>query len=737
MLRRTPKVSPAPRLWRSRRPSAVGTYYVVVEAISGDYAPAKTSAKFTIEGQNLNSVTAWEGNTEVSLSDAAEYDAEAVDLTFKQGSTALIEGVDYSVKYYKSGEDANNPSNGTESAPTDAGSYYAHIVGMGKYEGKTADVQFKIDPCDLSDADIYVPTVIGATTPLPTAPTTVGGSETRASEVTLSYSGVVSGLGKYTATAEPATEKDPNFTIDTGSVDVYRVATEVKFTYDGEALPTEMAINPNEEKFDFKKLVVSYVDENGKEQQVDRDDSKGAGKWYWTAVDANGDPVTAGSELNTPGTYTVTFHVTPDSKNSFGGSAQIKLVVNEGTIDCDESFYVNFDGVVVSSINTTYDGTDIKSKIDYKLYDSEGKGVSKSDYTVTYKNAEGKVVNELVDAGEYTMEVSSTKFAIVNGTFDITINKAKVTGIRIATGTGNGSLQAINGRYALKYNNGVITPDWEYSTGERNSDGTLKWNKIANLGNNYAFALTLDGEQVKEIKEIGDYVATISASDAQTAKNYDFTADDYKFSVAKTLLFVDVPADAYYHDAIVQANKNNLVFGMNNSDVFAPDASISRADMTVILYRMAGGKIQGEDWVASDSDMTYLSEYSDVTDNEYYAKALVWATKTGVVSGYEDGRFGGADMVTTEQFVTMLGRYADLIGTDVSVDDVDATLAEKADGSQVSDFAAEYVAWALENGFIGRDDADIQPQGNISRGRAVTIAVRYQPTNLSTPNVSE
>ena len=82
--------------------------------------------------------------------------------------------------------------------------------------------------------------------------------------------------------------------------------------------------------------------------------------------------------------------------------------------------------------------------------------------------------------------------------------------------------------------------------------------------------------------------------------------------------------------------------------------------------------------------------------------------------------------MTTEQFAVMLANYAKAAGKYEKVD-VDATLAEVSDGSSVSAFAREQVAWAVDNGYIAMGGAAISPQAEISRGRVVTIAVRYQP----------
>ena len=59
-------------------------------------------------------------------------------------------------------------------------------------------------------------------------------------------------------------------------------------------------------------------------------------------------------------------------------------------------------------------------------------------------------------------------------------------------------------------------------------------------------------------------------------------------------------------------------------------------------------------------------------------------------------------------------------------------LAGVADGDQVSSYARDAVAWAVENGYVASNGNLIDPQGSVYRARVVTIAVRYQPEQLDT-----
>ncbi len=734
-------------------PVEPGTYCVVVEDVAGDYAGGKVWRKFTITGQTFGTVAFYVGDDTSNVSPT--YTGAPVELTFTSNGVKLVEGVDYAVKYYTQGEDWRNESLGSETAPTNSDAanngrgYYAHLTGMGKYAGEYANVNFSVSAYALTSAnvatDFVVPVTVGESSALPTAPTTVNGSESLAAKFKLTYGSANPGenFTKYTPKIElvdPDTD-GKNISIQSGlTASVYKVRAGVTFTYGGEAIPETMTLNASKkEKFDVTKLAGSYVDANGDEQPVSVSASD------VTVKDSAGATV-AVTDLasKTGGTYTVTVSKVDSTGFNYGGSVTFTVEITSGALDMDEALVVYYDGKAVSSIETTYTGSAVSYS--WKVYD--GKKDVSSQFSAEVKDSDGEVVTSIVDAGDYTVTFKSDDYALENNTFDIKVNKLQVTQVRIHTydstvdggSPDGGMLVAMNGRLGLKHTGKAITPWVEYATGEREADGTLKWFKYGDnetAADSYVnLTYTKDGEEVKQIVDKGDYTLSAATSAAVKAANFEVTADPYDFTVGESTVFVDVPSDAYYHDAVVKANENKWVFGLNNSDVFAPNNSISRADVTVILYRMAGGSVQSEDWEAGPDAGAYLSQYSDVTGKEYYAEALVWATKAGIVTGYENGTFGGADMVTTEQFVTMLGRYAKLVGGYDAPADVEATLGEKADGSQVSQFAEEYVAWAIEEGYLGRDGADIQPQVDVSRGRAVTIAVRYQPERLSTPVVN-
>ena len=720
-------------------PVDAGTYYVVIEAVAGNYKGGKATAKFSISGKSLAGASYYEG-TDVTDTTIA-YTAEPADINFIVGGHKLIEGVDYTVKYYTQGQDWNDTSLGSETAPTDSNlangnkGYYAHLTGIGAYAGTTADVKFDIDRCNLSTSDVYVPVIIGANTALPTKPETVNGSEALAAELKLVWQeDVPAGIGSFTAQVVPDTADgtDPNFRIDSTGVKhiaVDRVATGVNFTYNGEAIPETITLNTEKDNFIHDNMFgATYTDADGKAADVPASAVKK------TVTDADGNVVATNiNAINylPYGTYTVTLTALDSAGHTYGGSVQFKVVVTSGTLDCATSLYVSYDGKVVSSpFEGVYNGSDYGTKFSVALYDGDDP-VAAGDYAWHFEDAEGKTVTQVVSAGSYKIVVESDKYQLENATFDIVISKAEVQAIRIAPGTGNGNLQAINGRYALPYNNdGTITPAWEYTTGERDANGDLIWVSYTNpsdmVAQNSVLTVTKDGEEIKNIREVGDYVATLTATDTLFASNFSFTAEPYKFSVAEGLRFLDVPTDAWYYETVEKAAQNGYIKGYDGTKLFGPADSMTRADVVVVLYRMSGSDVS--EFVDYDETNGWVTGFEDVDGKMYYAEAIAWAEHAGIVTGYEDGNFGPTDKVTREQFATMLARYADKAGNYEAVD-TDAVLGEYPDGDQVSDFADDAVAWAIEEGVMGKDDT-LRPVAEISRADVATMAVRYQPEKL-------
>ena len=117
------------------------------------------------------------------------------------------------------------------------------------------------------------------------------------------------------------------------------------------------------------------------------------------------------------------------------------------------------------------------------------------------------------------------------------------------------------------------------------------------------------------------------------------------------------------------------------------------------------------------------STFTDVPDSVWYANTVTWGAETGLVSGFENGTFGGDAPVSREQVAVFLMRYAQMLGHDTS----SRAALTQPDANQVSPWAKEAVSWAVAEGYISGDEVagTLRPLGNASRAETAAILMRF------------
>ena len=113
--------------------------------------------------------------------------------------------------------------------------------------------------------------------------------------------------------------------------------------------------------------------------------------------------------------------------------------------------------------------------------------------------------------------------------------------------------------------------------------------------------------------------------------------------------FSDVETGSWYFDYIENAFNNGIIKGKDN-DIFAPDANISRQDIAVILFRLAG-------FIGREISGT-AAEFADDPDIASYAKDAVYALKSaGIINGYENGKFNPNASATRAEAAQMIYNF--------------------------------------------------------------------------------
>ncbi len=177
------------------------------------------------------------------------------------------------------------------------------------------------------------------------------------------------------------------------------------------------------------------------------------------------------------------------------------------------------------------------------------------------------------------------------------------------------------------------------------------------------------------------------------------------------LPFTDVHEGDWYQQAAGFVYSRGIMTGMNETE-FGPSVKLSRGQFATILYRMEG---EPEAWYDA-------AAFPDVSDGQFFTSPAMWAKDSGVISGYDDGRFGPADEITREQMAVMMFRYANMLELDT---EARGDTGAFPDADRVSPFADEAVRWAVGMGLIKGDGGLINPQGTAERAQCATIIMRF------------
>lgn len=170
--------------------------------------------------------------------------------------------------------------------------------------------------------------------------------------------------------------------------------------------------------------------------------------------------------------------------------------------------------------------------------------------------------------------------------------------------------------------------------------------------------------------------------------------------------FVDVKKDDYYYDAVIWAVGKGIAKGVTDT-TFQPNASCTRAEMVTFLYRAAG----------SPEPTNKVNPFTDVAEDSYYYKAVLWAVEKGIAKGTSETTFSPNDTCTRGQAVAFLYRYAN--SPAVSGSNSFADVSETA-------YYYDGTLWAVSKKVTeGTSATTFSPNDLCTRGQIVTFLYRY------------
>lgn len=199
-------------------------------------------------------------------------------------------------------------------------------------------------------------------------------------------------------------------------------------------------------------------------------------------------------------------------------------------------------------------------------------------------------------------------------------------------------------------------------------------------------------------------VVTITMTNGDVERFYVYDGKDGEDGeTVVTPIFTDVPANAYYADAVAWAVANGITTG-TDENTFSPNAPCTRAQVVTFLWRAMGSP-----------EPRSAGTFTDVNASSYYAKAVRWALENGITSGTSATTFDPNGVCTRAQVVTFLMRALD--GRSYG----SAGFADVA----ASSYYADAVAWAVANGITdGTGVTTFSPDTQCNRAQIVTFLYR-------------
>ncbi len=324
--------------------------------------------------------------------------------------------------------------------------------------------------------------------------------------------------------------------------------------------------------------------------------------------------------------------------------------------------------------------------------------------TSSYQGERQIAVKKIVKIGETTPVAPKTVTAAQLADQGFLGSLVTVEGTATKIEYANGLIQTImvrdsSGKEARIFIDGYITTDKDVANAEVGC--RVKATGLASYDNTFVLA---DGTPVYQrirIRDRADVVCTAGGVTPVTPVT----------PTQPGLPFTDVSKGEWYYDGVNDLYRRGIMDGTTET-LFAPSQGLSRGQLAMIFYRMAG-----------EPEVTAKDTYSDVPAGLWCAKAVTWASANGLVLGYEDGTFRPDQPVQRQQLVAMLFRYAAFCG--MSAVTLEENLLSFQDVGAVSGYARPAMNWAVGQGILLGSENYLMPREQATRAQVAMVLHRY------------
>ena len=407
----------------------------------------------------------------------------------------------------------------------------------------------------------------------------------------------------------------------------------------------------------------------------------------------------------------------------------IGLVPESGYVFADElNVYINDDEPVSVRTEDVLDGTEIKIAIDvpnntHTVTFDEGEEVLQPYSTLTGANGKlDEIPNPTKQRsgynfkGWYTEATDGTKITTDTIFTEDTTVFAQWTR-KTSSGGGGSSSPTTYKVTVATIENGKVTSS--ATSASKGTTITLTVTPNENYELDKIEVTTKNGEKVTLAGENNKY--TFSMPNSDVTVNATFATEEYiiidedgeneenegnkENETTSGLQFSDVHEEDYFFGAVNWAIDHNITSGTSKT-TFSPDNSATRAQTVTFIWNAAG----------KPTPTTTNNPFTDVNENDYYYKAVLWAYENGVTAGTSETTFSPDNIVTRAQAVTFLYNLSNANSegenpfTDVTEED----------------YFFNSVIWAYTNNIThGTTKTTFSPNNDCTRAQIVTFLYNY------------
>ena len=336
-----------------------------------------------------------------------------------------------------------------------------------------------------------------------------------------------------------------------------------------------------------------------------------------------------------------------------------------------------------------------------------GTTVTAGSFVIVTSDA-GATVGALTHDGNVWTFTVTAEDGVTSKTYTVTVSfteapKSNDAGVSSITVAGFKAVAGANNSYTVTVPYGTVVKTGSFVIVTRHPRATVS--ALTNTRNIWSFTVTAEDG-------VTTAVYTVTVNTAALPEPITPGVDNKKPASKPEvkLPFTDVSTSDWFYDDVAFVYENGLFSG-TDSRSFSPNASMTRAMLVTVLYRLEG-----------EPTVTGRSSFTDVRSGAYYEKSVIWAAANGIVTGTDSTSFSPDAKVTREQLAAILYRYAQYRKLDT---DASAKLNSFTDADSVSAYASEALGWAVSEGLIDGASGKLMPKGDATRAQVAAILHRF------------